>query len=63
MAHSLPTISIGRHLECAIHTELVVELEIVLIERKHLVDFNAILSYTQMFSEVGNVPRSKVLPS
>ena len=26
--------SIGRHLECAIQTELVVELELALIERK-----------------------------
>ena len=26
--------TIGRHLECAIQTELVVELELVLIERK-----------------------------
>ena len=32
MAHSLTTI--GRHLECAIQTELVVELELALIERK-----------------------------
>ena len=32
MAHSLTTI--GRHLECAIETELIVELELVLIERK-----------------------------
>ena len=32
MAHSLTTI--GRHHECAIQTELVVELELTLIERK-----------------------------
>ena len=33
MAHSLTTI--GRHLECAIQTKLVVELELALIRRKH----------------------------
>ena len=32
MAHSLTTI--GRHLECTIQTELIVELELALIERK-----------------------------
>ena len=32
MAHSLTTI--GRHLECAIQAEMVVELELGLIERK-----------------------------
>ena len=32
MAQFLTTI--GRHLECAIQTELVVELELALIERK-----------------------------
>ena len=38
--------TIGRHLECAIQTELVVELELALIERKcNVVDFGTILSY------------------
>ena len=31
--------TIGRHLECAIQTELVVELELALIERKQCLDF------------------------
>ena len=38
--------TIGRYLECAIQTELVVELELALIERKQLnniVDFGTIL--------------------
>ena len=43
MAHSLTII--GLHLECAIQAEMVVELELALIERKHLVDFGTIPSY------------------
>ena len=46
MAHSLTTI--GRHLECAIQTELVVEPDIgilPLLEGSNLVDFNTILSH------------------
>ena len=40
--------TIGRHLECAIQTELVVELELALIERKpYIVDFGTILSYAR----------------
>ena len=39
--------TIGRHLECAIQTELVVELELALIERKQDVDFGTILSYAR----------------
>ena len=38
MAHALP--NIGRHLECAIQTELLVELELALI-----VYFGTVLSY------------------
>ena len=45
MAQFLTTI--GRHLECAIQAELVVELELALIERKQLVDFGTILSYAR----------------
>ena len=36
--------TIGRHLECAIQTELVVELELALIERKQ---YRSILSYAR----------------
>ena len=40
--------TIGRHLECAIQTELVVELELARIERKqYLINFGTILSYTR----------------
>ena len=39
--------TIGRHLECAIRTELVVELELALIERSNIVDFGTILSYAR----------------
>ena len=41
MAHSLP---IGRHLECAVQTELVVEIE---LKGSNLVDFGTILSYAR----------------
>ena len=34
-----PLIAIGRYLDCAIHTELVVELELVLIEKKQSCGF------------------------
>ena len=37
--------TIVRHLECAIQTELTVELELALIERKNIVDFGTIPSY------------------
>ena len=39
--------TIGRHLECAIQTELLVELELALIERSNIVDFGTILSYAR----------------
>ena len=35
--------TIGRHLECAIQTELVVELELALIERKQCRRHNSII--------------------
>ena len=59
--------TIGRHLECAIQTELVVELELALIERKQCRRFrhNSIICQedTKGFAYVGTVPRSKVMPS
>ena len=45
MAHFLTTI--GRHFECAIQTELVVELELALIERKQSCRFGTIPSYAR----------------
>ena len=55
MLKGLHSLTIGRHLECAIYTELDVELEIVLIKKINVVlikkfnfvDFNAILSYVR----------------
>ena len=65
MAHSLTTI--GRHLECAIQTELIVELELALIEREESrrLRHNSITwqKDTKGFALVGTVPRSKVLQS
>ena len=59
--------TIGRHLECAIQTELVVELELALIERKQCRRFrhNSIICQedTKGVAYVGTVPRSKVMPS
>ena len=59
--------TIGRHLECAIQTELVVELELALIERKQYRRFrhNSIICQedTKGFAYVGTVPRSKVMQS
>ena len=61
MAQFLTTI--GRHFECAIQTELVVELELALIERKQSGRFrpNSIIwqKATKGFASVGTVPRSK----
>ena len=63
MAHSLTTI--GHRLECAIQTELIVELE--LIERKQPCRFrhNSIMwqKDPKGFALVGTVPRSKVMQS
>ena len=62
MAHNFTII--GRHLECAIQPELVVELEFVLIERKQSIQFrhNSIICQkeTKGFSYVDTVPRSMV---
>ena len=67
MAQFFTTIIIGRHLECAIQTELVVELELALIERKQSRQFrhNSIIRQkdTKGFTLVGTVPRSKVMQS
>ena len=56
-----------RHLECAIQTELVVELELALIERTQSPRFrhNSIICQkdTKGFAYVGTVPRSKVIQS
>ena len=58
---------IGRHFKCAIQTELVVELELALIERKQSRRFqhNSIILQkgTEGFAFVGTVPRSKVMQS
>ena len=65
MAQFLTTI--GRHLECAIQTELEVELELALIERKQprLFRHNSIIcqEVTKGFVYVGIVPRSHVMQS
>ena len=65
MAHSLTTI--GRHLECTIQTELIVELELALIERKQSGRFrhNSIIwqKDTKGFVLVSTVPRSNVMKS
>ena len=62
MAHTLTTF--GR-LECAIQTELVVEVELALIERKQSRRFrhNSILwqKDTKEFALVGTVPKSNVV--
>ena len=59
MAHSLTTI--GHHLECAIQTELIVELELALIERKQPRRFrhNSIIwqKDSKGFDLVGTVPK------
>ena len=59
--------TIGRHLECAIQTELVVELELALTERKQYRWFrhNSIICQedTKGVAYVGTVPRSKVMQS
>ena len=44
-------LTIGRHIECAIQTELVVELELALIEGSNLVDFSTILSYARQIQK------------
>ena len=65
MAHYFTII--GRHLECAIQSELVVKIEFVLIERKHSCRFqhNSIICQKDMkgLSYVDTVPRSKVMQS
>ena len=64
--HSIFT-KIGRHLECAIQTKLVVELELALIERKQSRRFrhNFVISQkdTKGSALVGTVPRSNVMQS